>query len=275
MNFIDRPKIKNYAGQAVNYAQEKMNGYFLEIYLNRGVHAYFKSRQEDVSPKLDAFSFFHALTNLPDGTILLGELHCPGRPATSVPTMIKNADENLLFTPFAVPVYAGKDMRFVDLEIIDTLLSAHGFGCPAYKKLPADQVLQANQIARLLATAEKKKIEGYVLKKSHVDGWYKLKPDREVDAFVVGHTISASKQFSGGLKSFTVAVFDGEKKVVLADVSAGFDSAFKPGCLPQDHHGRVMEVKFQSVTAAGKLQHPRFIRWRPDKLKQHCCLDQI
>jgi len=38
--------------------------------------------------------------------------------------------------------------------------------------------------------------------------------------------------------------------------------------------GRVVEVEYERVASQGRLRHPRFLRWRDDKLPEHCKLDQ-
>lgn len=41
------------------------------------------------------------------------------------------------------------------------------------------------------------------------------------------------------------------------------------------YKGAVCEVEYQDVASKGRLQHPRFVRWRDDKLAEECFISQI
>jgi hypothetical protein len=266
MDFFDRPKIRNYDGEPIRFVQDKMDGFYCEVYkcAELGTMAFLRSRKENVA------SLLPPLPHIPNDSILLGELHCPGVPATSVITMMQEHSPKLCFSPFAVPMWCGYDCSTIDYN---DFLKYRGFNTPSmfmeYTKPTTPNV------EKLLNSAVKRKVEGYVLKVSHLSGWYKLKPRRTVDAFVVGYTISKSLTYFGELKGFTVAVRDGNGSMTIANVGSGLTAEFKHACKPEQWLGKVMEVEYQSVASKGRLQFPHFLQWREDKKASECTMEQL
>ncbi len=263
-----RPKIGEYSGQFVRYAQEKKDGYFVELHrFNNRLHVKTKNGGEINN------SLYCINVSIPNDTIIYGELYWDGQ-ATSVVTLINENDPRLKFAAFALQEYRGNDMSDVDdLSFINMLLTSMGFKTP---HLEVFDCLKQFDPEEWKAKAEKLGWEGYVMKEAHLKGWYKCKPQRTVDAFVVDYTVSESDTYCGSLKAFIVAVLDevGQHKII-ASVGSGFDKEFKLNNDPKDFVGRIMEVKFQSVAAKGKLQFPRFVRWRDDKNYDQCGIDQL
>ena len=121
------------------------------------------------------------------------------------------------------------------------------------------------------AAAMQRGIEGWVFKTGHGHDGYKQKPVRTCDAVVTAFSLSTSAAFAGGIKSFEVAI-EGRP---VATVGAGLDKLFRMTADPRRYVGLVMEVAYKSVSAAGKLEQPRFVRWRDDKPAEQCRLDQL
>ena len=69
--------------------------------------------------------------------------------------------------------------------------------------------------------------------------------------------------------SLQCALADGR---VVANVS-GMDDEVRAAISGEDAY-RVCEVKYERVGSGGKLQHPRFVAWRDDKLPEQCTADQ-
>jgi len=280
MDFIELPKIRSYkpGHHIVKYIQEKMNGYFMEVYRieDGSIYCYFKKRDENIWPKVRHLSFAENILSLPNGTALLGELHCPGVAATSVITLLNDKDKKLQYSPFALPVYNNESYELWTLPEAELQLNEHGFLMPMYETLYPHQELSEYRCKVLKEEATNKGIEGHVLKFSHLSHWYKLKPTKTVDAFVVSHTVSESITFYGKLKAFQVAVVDSNGgHRIIANVSSGLQHDFKLTCNPKDYYGKVMEVSYQDVAAKGKLQFPQFERWRDDKAADKCTEDQF
>ena len=67
---------------------------------------------------------------------------------------------------------------------------------------------------------------------------------------------------------------NGERYCVIAGPEGGFDD--EEGELPKEAWvGRVIEVEYQSIAANGRLQFPRFVRVRDDKVRTECSVDQL
>jgi hypothetical protein len=255
--------------EPIRIIQEKLNGYFVEFTKSAGrITAALKGGRDIwglLSPDITGpFSL------LPDETILCCELHCQGEKSASVITLLNSGDPRLMLTPFAAFRYNGKA---VDFQGFEAAMQRHGIRparCIRYSPAPF-----VPDVMELLAQAQAAGIEGYVLKVDQLDRWYKLKPLKTVDAFVIDYTLSASKSFAGRLKSFVVGVHDGPGLRILADVSSGFEHEFKRSCDPQAWIGRVMEVSYRDILSRGRLQFPKFERWRDDKQESECSIKQV
>lgn len=273
MNFMVLPKIKNFDGQLVRYAQEKLDGYFCEIIIEKdGIYAYLKKRNVDIWPMLSKLPCAESIKRVPFGSYLLGELHCPGRKATSVITMLKESNPELRFTCFAVPLLSNEYLNRWEMERVEILCKNFGLEFANYYNL---DIILPTTFDNLKKKALNSGLEGYVLKESHLFGWYKLKPTKTVDCFVTGYTKSTSKSFNGGIKAFKVSVFSDNGPIEIASVSSGLTKEFRMSANPDDFGFKVMEVEFQSVASKGRLQFPRFVRWRDDKDMNDCNLSQL
>ncbi len=294
MNKIPFPKFKDYAGQPVRYIQPKADGHLVKVYRDeKGLQAFTKN-DKDVTDKLLNIHHIRAeIFGLPNDSQIFAELHCPRRFATDVKTMLNEGNEDLRLTAFAAPLLGGVDLsRHAQEEswlprVMDKLAKC-GI-CVPKTNAGGLQSLTKEYCQKLLADALEQKIEGWVLKESHMSGWYKLKPTKTVDCFVTGATMSTSASYYGCLKSIDVAVynmdppecFDSSKHALkdLGTVGGGFEAAFR---LEYDTDkkraslvGRVCEVEYDCLTSGGKLRFPRFKRWRTDKDKEACTSDQL
>lgn len=248
-----------YNGQPISVVQVKLDGWQVEVYRSLSPTVWFKSRRENVFAKLPA-PIQAAILRLPAGTMLRGELHAPGLPATRVPTLLAAADGRLQLTVFDIPSLGGREFESPKRLAEAAGLSFVEIVANYRRPRPIDPDLWCQR-------AIERGVEGFVLKRYHGDEGYKLKPVKTVDAVVVGVTTAAD---AGAIKSLQVAV-EGR---VLAAVSSGLCGSLR-NTDPAALIGRVVEVRYQAVTSSGRLQHARWVRWRDDKPAALCRLDQL
>jgi hypothetical protein len=213
--------------------------------------------------------------DLPNHTILFGELYCPGVKATSVPTLLNDCSDKLIITVFAAPLFATENLVNTNLDTVMKHLNHYCINTSHTILLANCETISTKFKERLLDEAVDKKWEGWVLKQAHMTGWFKLKPTKTVDAFVLSTTKSFESTYYGGLKSIHVAVYNGNKVHDLGYVGSGFDVEYRQTVNRESLIDKVAEIKYDSLAANGKLRFPRFVRWRDDKDMRQCTFDQV
>lgn len=262
---MDFPKVKTWAGQPVQYIQDKLDGFALVVKDGRATT---RKKGVDHWPKLP--DHLQTIFNtLPRNTIIMGELYWSG-PATSIPTLLNDRDDRLKFSAFAMPMLGGDPITAPYRDVLESLTHL-GFNTPRTMSFIQGNRAAYSWIITLKTRAVRLGVEGYVLKNGHMEGWYKVKPTKTVDAVVVGYTISESITHGGGLKAVQVAL-DG---VVIASVGSGFIAEYRASVNMESLIGQVCEVEYDSVAANGKLRFPRFVRWRTDKGADECTMNQL
>ena len=106
MDQLCKLMFKPYRGQAVRLVQKKYDGYYMEIYKDKdfGVWCNFKDQDNNIWDKLSKIESLAVMINsLPDGTCLRTELFASNVPATSVITLLNEADDRLDFRVFEYP----------------------------------------------------------------------------------------------------------------------------------------------------------------------------
>lgn len=265
------PSFHNYNYQPIQYVQRKMNGHFVRINFCRESLWAMSKNGEPITLPDHIRQYFR--DHLPQRSIVLGELHCPGIPETSVPTMLNNNDEALQLSLFAVPVFDGIDWSQKPLNVVASIIGP--MFIPVTKLFDEPTCLSKWDVLGLLEEARLENIEGHVLKREHMDGWYKLKPVREMDVFVFAYQTSQSASNWGGLKAVSVGVYDEKGKLKdMGNVGSGFDHDFRMEVNKKSLLSRVMKVEYDNLAANGKLKFPRFISWRTDKKADQCLLNQ-
>lgn len=282
MDFMKEICVQPYiAGTGVRFVQEKLNGYCVEIYRGFGndIKAYTKSRQTNIWTQLAQVKAINTLIiDLPHNTALKGELWAEGVPASSITTLIKNSDQRLIFSPFEMPVYGGLTAENWTIEEVNKKLC--DFRLPKTIRLADDNKpavkLNDDKIDNWLCKAIDANIEGWVLKDRHCGNYYKLKPEKTIDAVITGFAVCDKGQFAGGIKSLQASVYKDGKEFVIADIGSGIDKDLRMIGNPQSLIGRIIEVKYQDIAAKGRLQFPVFMRFRDDeKAANQCTYDQL
>jgi len=315
MKQVEFPKFKDYKNQVVQYLQPKLDGYLAKISKDEKTVNIFTKNDKNITSKVMAITHIKkALDNLPSFSALFGELHCPGIPATSVVTMLNDADQRLHLTIFAAPIINNADLSDMGLQLVMSMIGKYGFETPETTFCRACGWgcnlcgLTEKRKKELLQIAIENKFEGWVLKEGHMKGWYKMKPVKTIDAFVTNTYKSTSDSFPGGLKCIQVGIWNGLKIHNLGTAGNGFKKPFRMQFMLQEQidvarttyvaaHpnasdeelkvfdlprlqmdillNKVCEIAYDRATVGGKLRFPRFIRWRDDKNERDCTEDQL
>jgi len=273
-------KVKEYKNQPITLAQYKYDGYYCEITKDkRGIRVELKRGESIWKHLIHIKSISHPIKFMKAFTMLCGELYSPGVPATSIVTMIKERDPKLKLRIFAMPKWAGINYEEKDWGIVSQHLNIHNFDPAHFRRLYDTPMIPGQGILdRLLIEAGELGIEGWVLKESHCKGWYKHKPVKTVDCFVVDWTRSESDSFYGGLKAIQVAVKTNNELGFrpLGSVGSGFLADYRMSVDKKSLIGKICEIQYDSIAANGKLRFPRFIRWRDDeKTVAECSEEQL
>lgn len=281
------PKFKDWVDQPVEWYQQKMDGHMYHIYVDKfgSIRCITKNNKDKTDKVLAINSIKKQIHKLPCGTHLMVELHTPGEPATEVARGIAHGDQRLEIAAFACPMLDGKDLYHEHIKIVESRVNELGI-----MFVPVTRAVRGFDCtfrAGLLRAALELGIEGWVLKESHMKGWYKLKPVKTIDAFVIDHQVSDSKTYVGCLRCVTLGLLNndelddnGDPTIHdLGECGGGFTKQFK---LSMDTSAKrnslldkICEVAYQSITTHKKLQFPRFIRWRNDKDACQCTTEQL
>lgn len=274
----ERPSCKAYNGEFIRFCEPKQDGHRTTIIKGsssgQGISAFGRKKENDLWPMLKQHTaIVDALKGVPDGSILDGELVAVSRNASDVPTALR-AGEGLMFFPFALPRWGYDNSSMWDMRDIYKILRELDFPHGEPTLIPEGPLTEERK-KNLLQQAVQQQIEGWVLKAAHYQCWYKLKPIREVDAFVTGFRMGE------GLNAFKVgavalSVYNEEGKPQDIGVCK---LQSKEDRLPWERRGeflnRVVEVHYDSMTVHKRLRFAQFQRWRDDKTPQECHIEQL
>ncbi len=274
-----RPKkVKEFKGKKpVQWAQVKENGYFVSIMVDRRKKRWAIGKKEDYWPELSENPTIGPLfRSVPPNTVIDGELFLPGGRATQVITAIKKRDPALTFKAFAVPVLRAVDYRTMYFDEAMGLLEANGFKVPEWEEI---SLWEDDLIDFYLERAVEQEIEGFVLKNAHYSEWYKVKPDKTVDLVITGVKWSDSTNWMGYVGAILCSAYDKDGELVEVCSTSGMTMDVREDITDMEEAGelvgKVVEVKYQEVESHGRLQFPRFQRFRDDKPAEDCKLEQL
>ena len=338
MNFEEivltlRPKPKPWKGESFKWIEPKFDGHRMTIIkTDKKIFAIGRKIRLCIWDRIQNYEPLKLATDLlPDFTVVDGELWCPGKPSSHVPTAL-NDSTGYVFTAFALPWFAGVRQRgsnkWSHLALM-ARLRALGYPTPQPNKLRleglsepslSDSVIgmvfarglkapceglvrsptrnrgtrvpvQGSSAGRgqsggpdgdpvsfktvheaLCTLAIAEGLEGFVLKSSHWDEWYKVKPTRTMDCIVVGIKPGQSK-YEGMIGSLILMVYNGDELIYITNCSGLTDE--QRAWNEEDCIGKVCEIAYDGVMARGGLRFPRFLRWRDDKPASECRIEQI
>lgn len=285
-----RPKAVEWKGQKFHWIQEKLDGYRLTILKESNGRIWAKGRQEDYWLDLKRVKHIaEKVLELPPNTMIDGELYWPGHYCSEVVTAIKYREEGLRFTAFSMPFIDGTDLRNVTLDVVERIVKTR----TGFNFVPTEYVLDKCSekdlppntewlpfLQRLLLQARDRRVEGYVLKLHHWDAWYKVKPLKTVDCFVrEWESGTPGHKYADGLGALYCSVLDGSQIIDVCKVSGGLKDVdrlpFDEERFQKEWFNQVVEIAYQDVLSGGRLQHPRLIRKRDDKIKSECLINQL
>lgn len=261
-------KIKSRAwnGQPATYIHLKMDGHFTRITvdLSGGVRVY-TSHPHDITNQIvegnwDWFRPF--LTRVPFGFTVLGELYVPGRNASDVKTALIEKWPSLKFSAFAIEQPLPPD---APLESVAAACQSWGLDFLMWRRVQEGDTVES------LMEKLPKGAEGYVLKDGNLLNWYKLKPVRSIDLIVDGF-IAGNGKYDGCVGSLICRTIEGHYVATAGGMDD--DMRWEIALNQSKYLGRVAEIQYQLVGSGGRLRHPRFHRWRDDKLPEECTVDQ-
>jgi ATP-dependent DNA ligase len=257
-------KAKEWRGQPFRYAHVKWDGNRLIAEKNAvgRVHLY-SSNGIDLTPQLRHLPLYaQMLDRVPTRTALECELFSPGRKASVVKHFIAEGGAGLQAVGFAAPIIQGTRQDCLSMDGVADVFRLWG--------IPFAEYLSDETLTReyLLQEAQRRRIEGWVLKQEHYVGWYKLKVERTLDAPVTGFKDGDGKYL--GLVGALHVSLEGHEIACVG----GMDDETRLEIDEKADLGRVVEVAYQYVGDKGRLRHPRFVRWRDDKPAVECKLDQ-
>lgn len=232
------------------WAEEKIDGH--RLMLKRG-EAYFRGLKQNAWDALP-----RQIQAIAPEVFVDGELYIPCGTASDV-SRTANSDR-LWFCGFYLP---GADL--LPHEHINAI-TAMGIDTP--KTLGYGQWSKSE----LLRRAKREGIEGYVLKRKTTNPqWYKLKAENTIDAVVMVIKPGAGK-YSGQCGAIVCGAVHGGVIVEICTASGMDDDTRKR--ISDGDIGRIVEVRYQGITVNNKLRHPRFVRFRndkimPDRLESH------
>lgn len=276
---IPLPDFKDYTDQLVNFIQKKYDGHLVKIHFSKVLTVCTKNDKIITDKALSCPNVERILRRIPQNSILFGELFHRGA-ATDVPTLLNSGHNDLQLALFAAPIFSTKNIWNMDLCDVEKLLKEND--------LPFVETLRIGTItanlqhefewenfrSKLLEKAVELRQEGWVLKFAHMKGWYKLKPTRTVDGFVVTCKKSFSANHFGEIQSLVVGVYDEVGKLkIIADVGGGLSEEQRK-VNPETLVGRVCEIEYDCL-AKNRLRFPRFSRWREDKDSTDCKWSQL
>jgi hypothetical protein len=243
-----------------NYVQDKLDGLWISAFQGRITSS--------IGTDLSRVVAWHddCARILADRCNFFGELHVPGKPASSVKTAMIERWDDLRLTVFAsvgLPSNA-------PLETVEALADEHGLTYANYQIIP-----QNFDYEGFLSLPLPQNVEGWVMKNSNLTNWAKWKPVFTVDVIVSGTTCGEGK-YANTVGAIRMALMHPNGQQIEIGTCSGFSDDEREFMRLHNPTNRVAEIAYQYVGSQNGLRHPRFIRWRDgEKLPSECMLKQL
>lgn len=267
-------------GVVARYAHAKLDGHFVRVQRHASGNAQVTtSHPTDITGRLP-MRIVEECERLPPGTVALGELWVPGKPASCVKTAIKHGWTDLRITYFALerhPDWIGQraELDHADIEQIHSRFASCELEFAPYEVIDVVPVeLGEGQLEHYRARARSAGLEGWVLKTGNMTGWAKLKCENSIDLVVTGYKDSVQGKYIGQIGSLLCSTAEGHEVAAVSGMTDDQRTDITEMCDDGTIAGRVIEVEYQRVDSKGRLRHPRFVQFRDDKRPEECALDQ-
>lgn len=259
---MSKVKSTTWNGDPRKYVHLKVDGHYTRITVSAsGRVTVWTSRPTDITEKCKRYDWLRPfLLHVPNESVVLGEIYAKGATSSDVKTLLNAGSNELQFRAFAVETLP----TTAPLEDVQAWCQQYGIPFLPFR-------LYGGESRQELLDSLPLHGEGYVLKDGNLLAWQKVKPANTIDVIVDGYTEGRGRHFGviGAMKCRTI---DGTHVANVAGMSD--DDRYDITYRQDELIGAVCEVKYQSITPKGKLRHPRFIKWRDDKLPEACTLDQ-
>lgn len=279
----------------------KLDGHRLQA-LSRGGHISLLSRRE-ASYTVKFPSIARALKELPDGTVLDGELTALddlGRPSLSLLQNYISKRSPIVYFPFDILYHRGRDLTRMDLSERRKILRKE---CPTSEHVILSEVLDTSA-AKILAFVRANRLEGVIAKRKdscyepgrRSGKWQKMRvnlgqefvvggylpSELGVDSLVIGYYRDGELRYAGRVRAGLIPV---SRRQIARDLQK-FIADVCPFCnLPERGPGQwgeglteekmakviwlrpvtVAQVDFLEWTSAERLRHTKFVAMRYDK----------
>ncbi len=257
-NKLEFPRPIDYFGGELNRSvliEEKIDGWRMMIWKG---YAYCRNDNSPNRWNQLPQSIQDLMTSVP----VDGEIYWPEHPSTDIPTALNNRNSELIFVGFRIA-----DENLLPHEHREKLIKL-GISVPY---LYSTDYVSNIDVEELLSIAEKRGLEGWVLKEKTIDNlWWKLKVTKTYDVIITGinYPSSGRNYENGWIKSLICSAHLNGIFTVIANVN-GFSDDVRAGISSCDI-GKVIEVSANGTTSKKMLRHSRFVRFRPDKNKYEC-----
>lgn len=255
----DLPKIKPLADTMIRpgYISPKRDGYRLTIAKDQFGKVFAWTRTPvDITDSIKHL-LLPAYAGMPCETAVFAELWCPGLDSSEIQTAINDKHPKLRWDAFALAGMLNWSLpEIMSISVPNVIETFIAWEIPHFP------------LSMQLPDLTDPDVEGYVCKSANLLDMRKWKPELTIDLIVAGYTDGKGKHV-GDAGALILESIDGYEIAKCSgmsdDVRVGIDDSWI---------GKVVEVKYQSVTRYGRLRHPRFVRVREDKPKLECTVHQ-